>query len=254
MTRRLIAITVAIALAAVGTAGILWYVISANERAQSELTDPVTVAVANKQIPAGTTGAIIREQKMVDFKQMPKGVVPDDVMSAIGPEFDKLVVTANVERGFLLTSPMFGEQSQVTSGLPLPTGKMAITVETAAPAQVAGYIRQGAFVSIFSTYKVVSTTGVQTERTRTKVLLPKVQVLAVGSNRGGNGANAGGGSSGGGGELLITVAVTQAEGERLILALNTGTLYLGLLTESIDVKVGPGVEFTDNTPSTPLYR
>ena len=65
MTRRLIAITVAIALAAVGTAGILWYVISANDRAQSNLTDGVRVAVADKQIPAGTSGTVIREQKLV---------------------------------------------------------------------------------------------------------------------------------------------------------------------------------------------
>src|SRR5262245_56317825 len=126
MTRRLIAITVAIALAAVGTAGILWYVISANDRAQSSVTDGLRVAVAAKQIPAGTNGADIKAQNMVRFVQMPaialQGLGQEDLLSDIGTDLDTLVVTANVEKGFLLLRPMFGERSQVTSGLPTPPG------------------------------------------------------------------------------------------------------------------------------------
>jgi pilus assembly protein CpaB len=253
MTRRLIAITVAIALAAVGTAGILWYVISANDRAQSNLTDPVRVAVADKQIPAGTSGQVIREQNLVRYVQMPKGVVPqDDVLGDIAAELDNKVVTANVEKGYMVLRSMFGERSQVTSGLPTPPGKMAVTVETGAPEQVAGYVRPGADVSIFTTYKLIDASGQETNKTRTKLLLARVQVLAVGTNRGDSG-NAGG-SAGANGALLITVAVSQSEAERLILAKNTGSLYLGLLTETIDVKPGPGVENSDNGPSTPLFR
>jgi pilus assembly protein CpaB len=261
MTRRLIAIVVAIVLAAVGTAGILWYVTSVDKRTQSAISDPVTVAVAKDRIPAGTSGAAIREQGLVVFQQMPKGVVPlDDVLSAIGPELDTLVLTAPVERGYLVTRPMFGETSQVTSGLPLASGRMAVTVQTSAPGQVAGYVREGAFVAIFTTYKLVDEQGDETNRTRTKVLLPKVQVLAVGENTGGgngNGSeatNSTGTPSSDEASLLITVAVTQTEAERLILALNTGSLYLGLLTESIDVKAGPGVENIDSGSTTPLFR
>jgi pilus assembly protein CpaB len=257
MTRRLIAVTVAIALAAVGTAGILWYVISANDRAQQNLTDPVRVAVADKQIPAGTSGTVIREQKLVRYVQMPKGVVPqEDVLGDIGAEFDNLVVTANVEEGFMVLRPMFGERSQVTSGLPTPPGKMAVTVETGAPEQVAGYVRPGAEISVFATYKLLDAAGEETNITRTKLLLARVQVLAVGSNRGSTdgGATATGGSGGGDGALLITVAVSQTEAERLILAKNNGSLYLGLLTESTEVKPGPGVQNQDQGTSTPLFR
>ena len=47
------------------------------------------------------------------------------------------------------------------------------------------------------------------------------------------------------GPLLLTLAVDQKEAERLVLGLNTGSLYLGLLTDSVDVKPGTGVENTD---------
>jgi pilus assembly protein CpaB len=259
MTRRLLAITVAIALAAVGTAGILWYVISTDKRVQAELTDPVTVAVADRQIPVGTTGLTINEQKMVRFVQMPKGAVPEaDVISAFGPEFDQLVTTATVEKGFMVLRPMFGDRSQVTSRLPTPDGKMAITVETTAPEQVAGYVQAGAQVTIFATYRLLNEQGEETKFTRTKVLLPKVEVLAVGTyqrqNGDGNEDGGVGGSTSGEGALLITVAVNQGEAERLILAKNMGSLYLGLLTSGIDVKAGPGVESTDNGPTTPLFK
>jgi pilus assembly protein CpaB len=251
MTRRLIAITVAIVLAAVGTAGILWYVTSVDSRAQSELTDPVRVAVADKQIPAGTSGQVIREQNLVRYVQMPKGVVPeDDVLGDIGADLDNKVVTANVEKGYMVLHSMFGERSQVASGLPTPPGKMAVTVETGAPEQVAGYVRPGAEISIFTTYKLLDAEGHETDRTRTKLLLPRVQVLGVGPNRDTETT----GSAGAEGALLITVAVNQTEAERLILAKSTGTLYLGLLTETIDPKPGPGAENIDSGPTTPLFR
>jgi pilus assembly protein CpaB len=127
---------------------------------------------------------------------------------------------------------------------------MAVTVQTGAPEQVAGYVQAGSQVTIFVTYPVVQTDGDQTGIERTRVLLPRVQVLSVGSyqqNR--NGASAGERSS----SLLLTVAVGPADAEKLISALNHGTLYLGLLTDSVNVNVGPGVDNTDRGSGTPLF-
>jgi hypothetical protein len=44
---------------------------------------------------------------------------------------------------------------------------------------------------------------------------------------------------------MVTLAVNQTESERLIEGLNTGKLYIGLLTDSVVVKPGPGVENRD---------
>jgi pilus assembly protein CpaB len=85
---------------------------------------------------------------------------------------------------------------------------------------------------------------------RTKVLLPRVQVLAVGSDsagtdgaRGSTPAALGGATRSGNPSLLITVAVSPADGPRLVLAAETGSLYLGLLSGSVEeLKTGMGVD------------
>jgi pilus assembly protein CpaB len=55
--------------------------------------------------------------------------------------------------------------------------------------------------------------------------------------------------------VMVTLAVSQGEAERLISGLNHGTLYLGLLTESVEVRTGSGVENTDSSDGTsPLFK
>src|SRR4051812_29134081 len=159
MNRRIVAISIAIALAALGTAGGLYLVLSADQRAQNRIVDAVTVAIAVKRIPAGTTGAKVISEKMVRFERMPKASVPSDALAAIDGERATQVVTTNVAAGQLLLAANFGDQAVVTSGLPLPEGKMAITVQTGAPEQVAGYVRAGSQVAIFLTYQVIDKNG-----------------------------------------------------------------------------------------------
>jgi pilus assembly protein CpaB len=172
-------------------------------------------------------------------------------------------VTAAVEPGQLLLKAMFGRSSTVTSGLKLPDGTMAVTVETGAPEQVAGYVRPGARITIFLTYKVLDKDLQETKVQRTRVLLPSVEVLSTGtykaptrSSNGNNDSVPGDttSSSGSNGTMLVTVAVNQLDAERLIAGLNTGKLYLGLLTDSIEVTPGPGVENLDAASGvTPLF-
>lgn len=251
MTRRILAITVAIALAALGTAGGLYLVLSADQRAQDRIQDAITVAIAVKRIPAGTTGASVLADKMVRFEKMPKSSVPSDALGAIDTERAKLVLTSNVAIGQVLLAANFGVPSAVTSGLPLPDGKMAITVQTGAPEQVAGYVRAGSQVTIFLTYGVLDSKGNKTNIERTRVLLPRVEVLAVGTYSAGNTGSTGSRD----GSLMLTVAVVQADAERLIEGLSHGTLYLGLLTDSVDVQGGGGVDNTDGgNGSVPLFK
>jgi pilus assembly protein CpaB len=258
MTRRILAITVAIVLAALGTAGGLFLVLNADARAQSRIEDAVTVAVAAKRIPIGTTGAKIMSDGMLRFERMPKALVPKDTISQIDGERSKLVVTSNIAVGQLLLAANFDTASKVTSGLPLPEGKMAVTVETGAPEQVAGYVQAGSEIAIFLTYNVVEKNGGKTNIERTRVLLPRVEVLAVGTYQSAQARNASATASTGAartGSLMITVAVDQADAERLIEGLSHGTLYLGLLTDSVDVKTGTGVDNTDGgAGSVPLFK
>ena len=253
MTRRILAISIALVLAAFGTAGGLFLVLSADARAQSRISDPVTVAIAVAHIPIGTTGAKIRTGNMVRLEKMPKASVPSDALPEISAELDKLVVTSNITVGQVLLAANFGDQSKVTNGLPLPDGKMAVTVQTGAPEQVAGYVQAGSQVAIFLTYTVVEANGSKTNIERTRVLLPRVEVLAVGTYQSSQSRTTTGSS--GSGSLMLTVAVAQDEAERLIEGLSHGTLYLGLLTDSVQVNPGAGVDNTDGgTGSVPLFK
>ncbi|MBO4206233.1 Flp pilus assembly protein CpaB [Micromonospora echinofusca] len=248
MTRRILTIMLAMVIAALGTAGVIYYALSADARARAAITDAVTVAIATERIPAGTTGARIRAEELVRLERMPRSSVPSTALPAVGAEFDKLVITSTINAGQVLLKANFGEQDQVTSGLALPEGKMAVTVQTGTPQQVAGYVRAGSQVAIFLTYKLVDKNGEESKIERTRLLLPRVQVMAVGSYtppRRDTEDEEPARSGTANGTLLLTLAVDQKEAERLILGLNTGSLYLGLLTDSVTVKPGTGVENTD---------
>lgn len=259
MTRRILAILVAIVLGAIGTGGLLLYAATADERARSNI-EAVTVAVAAKRIPVGTSGARIRAEEMVRLEQVPRAAMPSDALPEVSAELDRLVLSSTVEPGQILLSAMFSESSNVTSGLNLPDGTMAVTVETGVPEQVAGYVRPGARIAIFLTFNLLDNQLEETKVQRTKVLLPGVEVIGTGTYRptqnGQNGqeeSTTQGAAQSNSGSMLVTVAVTQAEAERLIEGLHTGKLYLGLLTDSIEVVPGPGVDNVDTTGAGPLF-
>ena len=186
--------------------------------------------------------------------------MPTDAVTEIGTDLDKAVLTSTLEPGQLLLAAMFGSSSTVTSGLNLPEGAMAVTVETGVPQLVAGYVRPGARIAIFLTYNLLDEDFEETKLQRTRVLLPNVEVLSTGTYQ--PPARNDDGAAGSGttenqptGAMLVTVAVSQADAERLIAGLNTGKLYLGLLTDSVQVAPGPGVENSDTgSGTTPLFR
>jgi pilus assembly protein CpaB len=248
MTRRIVAIVIAVVLAGLGTAGVLFYALNADQRAKDRLTGAVQIAIAAKRIPAGTSGARIREENLVRFENVPKTSAPSDALSSIPAGLDNLVVTSNVQVGQVLLRAMFDQQNTVAGGLSLPEGKMAVTVETSVPEQVAGYVQAGSQITVFITYDVLDSNGRATGFTRTRTLLPRVEVVAVGSYSPPRDSLAGTssqGTSGRSGSLLVTLAVGQSEAERLVEAVRTGKLYVGLLTDSVTVRPGSGVDNAD---------
>jgi pilus assembly protein CpaB len=237
MTRRIVAITVAIALAALGAAGGLFLILTADKRAQDRLTDGVTVAVAAQNLSVGTTGAKIRQNKLVTYERVARALVPPDALTDFDTgNYDTQVLTSNIVDGTMLLKANFGAHGSDAGGLPVADGMLAMTVQTGSPQQVAGYIHVGSQVVIFLTYDVVAPDGTKTGEQRTRVLLPKVQILAIGSAN--NNSN---------NSLLVTVAVAPKDAPYLIEGLSHGTLYLGLLTDSANVSNAPTVSNEDGT-------
>ena len=155
MTRRIIAVTVAIVLAAIGTGAVLLYLRTADARAL-EGKEARTVLIADKVIPAGTGAKVLVEEKYVREDRMPAETLPEGVLSDVPADLEALVTTAAVQPGQLLTHSMFGTAASTGSGLAIPEGKLAITARVRSNVFSPETLSAGAKVVIFYTYTPIS--------------------------------------------------------------------------------------------------
>jgi pilus assembly protein CpaB len=261
MNRRILAVVVALVLAAVGTVGVLVYVRTAESRAVAG-KQAISVLVVDERIPAGTSGKTIHDKGMAKAVTMPASAVPSDALTEISADLDSLVVTSDIQPRQLLLRGHFTGSSAITGGLALPAGTLAISVTAQAPSDVAGFIVPGSKVAIFDTFSAAGGTRTPNgegltrgdgKSQATRVLLSGIEVIAVGQRGSGgqttSGVAAGEAASDGSAatapkkdEVTITVAVNQAQAERLVHATQTGAIYLGLLGADSKVKPGAGVD------------
>lgn len=255
MKRRILTIALALVLAVLGTAGVLAYVHKADARAVAGLK-AVTVLVARQQIASGTSASTALQDGSLTSQRLPASAVPSDALHSIAPGLGSLVLSATLQPGQLLLRPMLvtAAQSAATGGVAIPQGMVAVTVSLCLREAVAAYIQPGSEVAVFDTY---STKPLNMQEgcnqihqaepvgaAYTRLVLPRVEVLSIGqasaSAQGQSAANstAYSGSSqttpatSTEGDVLATLAVNQADAERLILAEETGLPYLALLTSS----------------------
>jgi pilus assembly protein CpaB len=248
MKRRFLTIGLTLLLAAVGTVAVLLYVRNADARALAGKR-AVPVVVADKRVPAGTSAGAALRNGWLRLEKMPAETVPENALEEIGADLSKLVATADIQSGQLVLRPMFAAAKPASTGLPIPEGKVAVSVELGAPQRVAGYVKAGSQIAVFDTYTAVdektrtpSGAGLEKQHESTQVtrlLLPKVEVLALGAPPVANVKSGDGAAQGG---VLVTVAVTQAEAERLIQRAQFGTLHLALLTDSSQINQGNGTD------------
>jgi pilus assembly protein CpaB len=268
--RRTLTVLLAVLLAVLGTGAVLVYVHQANARALAG-QKAVTALVAQGLVPAGTSAGTALHEGLLASQTLPAASVPADAVSSITPDLSSLVMSADVPQGQLLLRPMLVTAVQTTGTLAIPSGMIAVTIQVCLPEAVAGYVHLGSQVAVFDTYalhgSLSDSSGCQGSHAqqapaaRTRMVLPKAQVLAVGSAAanaqattttstnsgvlsGGNTSSSTANSSQG--PVLVTLAVTQANAERLILVSQTGLPYLALLTGSSQTRF-------DST-SIPLFQ
>ena len=206
MKRRILTITVAVLLAAVGTVSVLVYVHQANNRAVAGLK-AVSVIVAKGSIPSGTPAGQALRDGLLGSQTLPAGSVPVDAVRSVTPDLAGLVTSSPVQSGQLLTRAMLVAASQVTGGVAIPPGLVAVTIQMCLPEAVAGYVSAGAYVAVFDTYSKKSLDVQETCNAShqvqaagavvTSMVLPRVKVLSVGQAP----ASSQGASSGGTGAL-----------------------------------------------------
>ncbi len=258
MKRRALTVVAAVLLAAVGTLAVLAYVHQANNRALEGLK-VVNVIVAQNSIPSGTPAGQALRDGSLSTEKLPMASVPADAVESITSGLAGLVTSATVQPGQLLLRSMLVAAAQVTGGVAIPRGLMAVSVQFCVPEAVAGYVTPGSYVAVFDTYGGSSS---QLERTcdtghqvpppssvQTRIVLLKAEVLSVGqapasaqsSSSGGTSTAADGPSSSASSEgvVLVTLALSQADAERVIEIAETGMPYLGLLTPSSQTGFAP---------------
>jgi len=234
MGRRTILLIVAALIAALGSAMVFLYVQGADDRAQAQQA-PVEVLKAVAQITPGETldqaqaagklelGAVPREQVLAGAVNSIEGMGTQVALSTIFP--NEQIVTGK------FGSP--GDQEVLT----MPDGSIAISVTLSDTGRVAGFVVPGDEVAIFLNGDIGG--GQQGVR----LLLPRVQVIAVGTTTVVSTTT----TNQEGAETteqlprtLFTLAVSQADAEKIMLASTTGELSFGYLNEKSEVRPGPG--------------
>lgn len=255
MKRRILTIVLAIVLAVIGTGAVLIYVKQADVRAIAG-QKAVTVLVATQQIPVGTTLGDAQSNGLLSSQKLPASSVPSDAVRSITPALAGLVLSADVASGQLLLRPMLVTAVQATTGFSIPTGMVAVTLQFCLQKAVASYVRAGSHVAVFNTFFTgpqgsvqwsCSGTTIQKGITaiHTRLVLPKVQVLAVGPASPATPGAAPATSTAftqstattsNATIVLVTMAVDQRDAERLIKLAESGIPYLALVTDSSGTK------------------
>jgi len=248
MNRRVLLIVAAVVLALVGTGVIYAYVHNADKRAVDS-TRAAQVLVAVHEVPAGTTWNDAVKGNYLEEQNVPVDSAPDLALSSTDASvpLDE-VATASIASGQIVLRPMFAEKTSAIGPLPIPAKQIAVAFSINGPAAVAGFVQPQSEVAVFTTYKLDPTAAAATKNgasgSATKLLFPRILVLATSNTSPTelNNANGGGGT--------ITLALTQAQAEQMILASQTSQLYLGLLSDTSVTNADTGVTY--NTKYVPV--
>lgn len=230
MDRRKVLLIVASIVAALGTTLVFLYARSADQRADEKF-EAVPTLVAVKQIDQGERVADAQaagkfELGMVSKAQRLPGAL-EDLTS-----LDGQIAQTSIYPGEQIIGSKFAATAASGSSLAIPKGKMAISVNLTDTARVSGFVKPGDQVAIFVTGEVGQTGG-------TRLLLPEVDVIAVGTTpslvQGGDDNKHA--STENLPRTLLTVGVDQDQAERILFASSKGELAFALLNK--DSTVGP---------------
>jgi len=237
MGRRTALLIAALVVAALGTTMVFLYVNNVRNQTEKEQT-LVEVLVASDDIAAGTSGSAAAEAGSFKTVKIPQVTAPDGAISDPSA-ISTLVALAPVFNGQVVLMQMFGQPSQST-GLSIPKGDMAVSVQLGDPERVAGFVAPGSTVAVF-----VSLAD-QAGKQKTQLLLQKATVIAVGPTTVTTQTTTNESGSQNTEEIsraILTLSLTQKEAQQLIFAQGEGALYFALLSD--ESEVGRGVATTE---------
>ena len=248
MGRRAILLLVAVVIAALGATLVFLYVQGVEQKADDE-RDLVQVVGATETITAGESADDAMASGKIDFIEVPQDQLVDGYLTST-ESLSGTVALTTVYPGEQILQSRFGATTSEET-LPIPKGLMAVSVQLTDPARVAGYVTPGSHVAIFlsATPEPIDAQGnSQVLPDFTRLLFPEVEVIGVGSTTlltSTTTDESGSQTTEQIPRTILTLAVTQAQAERIIFAAGHGEVSFGLLTDQSVVKPDKGVTADD---------
>jgi pilus assembly protein CpaB len=241
MDRRKVLLMVAAVIAALGTLLVFLYVRGADTRADTRYS-AVQVLRVVKQITAGETVEAAQAAGKIEQGSIAQKDLLPDALTGTEPIAGKVAVTA-IYPGEQLTSAKFGASGAAT-GLTIPKGKIAVSINLSDPARVAGFVNPGDKVAIFMSGSSTAGGGGAAPETFTRLLLPNIQVIGAGTTTVVATTTtdpAGAQTTDALPKTLLTLAVSQSEAERILFAASNGDLAFGLMNADSQIAPSKGV-------------
>lgn len=241
MNRRLGLLATALVVALLGTFAVFSYV-SKVEADTLNGAEPVDVLVAAERLPSGTTGAAAAKGELVELVSMPRRSVPEGALTSLD-EVGTQSLVSDVFAGEVLLRAKFADQTARTGALVIPKDKIAVSVELGDPQRVAGFVVPGSEVALFATVSQATSAAAGgqpgADSSLTRLLLPRASVIAVGpATLRPADSDEEEGEEEPVARAVLTLALSQADAEKLVHATQTGELYMALL--STTSRTGPG--------------
>jgi pilus assembly protein CpaB len=240
MERRRILVVAAALVAALGAVMVLLYVRGADTRAEEQYKT-TDVLVATAPIESGETIEAASTAGKIVKKAVTNNSVLPDAQADLTALSGKVALTT-IYPGEQIIGSKFGTTAAPSSALQIPDDKIAISVNLTDPARVAGFVNPGSNVAIF-----LNATGVKDGKSFTQVLLPTVTVIGVGSTTPvatTTTDQAGAQTTEQLPRTLLTLAVNQADAQKILFSQSMGELAFGLLPTDGKASVKAG-ERTD---------
>lgn len=234
MDRRKVLLVVAAVIAALGTLLVFLYVRGADSRADQRY-DAVQVLRVVKEISVGESVEAAQSAGKIETGTVSKTDLLPGALSTTDPIAGK-VATTNILPGEQLVASKFGAAGAAT-GLTIPKGKIAISVNLTDPARVAGFVNPGDNVAIFMN-------GSSNKGSFSRLLLPNVEVIGAGTTTVVSTTTTdptGAQSTEQLPKTLLTIAVSQADAEKVLYASGNGELAFGLLNKDSQIAPSQGV-------------
>ena len=228
MGRRTVLLIVAALIAALGAGMVLVYVRGADSRAEAS-QQPVQVLKAVARIEAGESVSAAQAAGKIQLGTIARKEVLTGAKDSVAGMADE-VALATIYPNEQIVADKFGAVG-AQSSLAIPNGNIAISVTLPDTGRVADFVAPGNYVAIF-------TGGSGGAADTTRLLLPRVQVIAVGATTvSSKPTDAAAPPSTG----AYTLSVNQSQAEKVMFAATHGSLSFALLNDKSKIAAGAGV-------------